>query len=124
MPFLVRLLVNAAALWIATQVVPGVTYDGGLLPMLAVALVFGVLNASLRPIAKILTFPLIIVTLGIFALVINGLMLWLTSALSSTLGLGFHVSGFWAAFWGALVVSLVSLVLSMLIRDPSTRIAR
>src|SRR5580704_9206936 len=124
MPFLVRLLVNAAALWVATQVVPGVTFDGGPLPMLGVALVFGVLNASLRPIAKILTFPLIIVTLGIFALVINGLMLWLTSALSSTLGLGFHVSGFWAAFWGALVVSLISLVLSMLIRDPTRRIAR
>jgi putative membrane protein len=124
MPFLVRLLVNAAALWVATQVVPGVTFDGGPLPMLGVALVFGVLNASLRPLAKILTFPLIIFTLGIFALVINGLMLWLTSALSATLGLGFHVSGFWAAFWGALVVSLVSLVLSMLIREPATRIAR
>jgi putative membrane protein len=124
MPFLVRLLVNAAALWVATQVVPGVTFDGGPLPMLGVALVFGVLNASLRPAAKILTFPLIIVTLGIFALVINGLMLWLTSALSSTLGLGFHVSGFWAAFWGALVVSLVSLLLSMLIREPAGRIAR
>jgi putative membrane protein len=123
MPFLVRLLVNAAALWVATQVVPGVTFDGGPLPMLGVALVFGVLNASLRPAAKILTFPLIIVTLGIFALVINGLMLWLTSALSSTLGLGFHVSGFWAAFWGALVVSLVSLLLSMLIREPAGRIA-
>jgi putative membrane protein len=124
MPFLVRLLVNAAALWVATRIVPGVTFDGGPLPMLGVALVFGVLNASLRPLAKILTFPLIIVTLGIFALVINGLMLWLTSALSSTLGLGFRVSGFWAAFWGALVVSLVSLVLSMLIRDPTRRIAR
>jgi putative membrane protein len=124
MPFLVRLLVNAAALWVATQVVPGVTFDGGPLPMLGVALVFGVLNASLRPLTKILTFPLIIVTLGIFALVINGLMLWLTSGLSSTLGLGFHVSGFWAAFWGALVVSLVSLVLSMLIRDPARRIVR
>jgi putative membrane protein len=124
MPFLVRLLVNAAALWVATQVVPGVSFDGGPLPMLGVALVFGVLNASLRPLAKILTFPLIIVTLGIFALVINGLMLWLTSALSSTLGLGFHVSGFWAAFWGALVVSLVSLLLSMLIREPATRIPR
>jgi putative membrane protein len=124
MPFLVRLLVNAAALWVATQIVPGVTFDGGPLPMLGVALVFGVLNASLRPAAKILTFPLIIVTLGIFALVINGLMLWLTSALSSTLGLGFHVSGFWAAFWGALVVSLVSLLLSMLIREPAGRIAR
>ena len=124
MPFLVRLLVNAAALWVATQVVRGVSFDGGPLPMLGVALVFGVLNASLRPLAKILTFPLIIVTLGIFALVINGLMLWLTSALSSTLGLGFHVSGFWAAFWGALVVSLVSLLLSMLIREPARRIPR
>ena len=120
MPFLVRLLVNAAALWVATQVVSGVSFDGGLLPMLGVALVFGVVNALLRPVAKILTFPIIIVTLGIFALVINGLMLWLTSSLSSALGLGFHVSGFWAAFWGALVVSLVSLVLSMLIRDRST----
>ena len=120
MPFLVRLLVNAAGLWVATLVVSGVTFDGGLLPMLGVALVFGVVNALLRPVAKILTFPIIIVTLGIFALVINGLMLWLTSSLSSALGLGFHVSGFWAAFWGAIVVSLVSLVLSMLIRDRST----
>ena len=119
MPFLVRLLVNAAALWVATQVVSGVTFDGGPLPMLAVALVFGIVNALLRPVAKILTFPIIIVTLGIFALVINGLMLWLTSSLSSELGLGFHVRGFWAAFWGAIVVSLVSLVLSMLIRDRS-----
>src|SRR5580692_177488 len=111
MPFLVRLLVNAAALWAATRVVPGVTFDGGALPMLGVALVFGVLNASLRPLAKILTFPLIIVTLGIFALVINGLMLWLTSSLSSALGLGFHVSGFWPAFWGGVVVSIVSMML-------------
>jgi putative membrane protein len=119
MPFLIRLLVNAAALWVATQVVPGVTYDGGPLPMFGVALVFGVLNAFIRPVAKILTFPLIIVTLGIFALVINGLMLWLTSSLSSALGLGFHVSGFWAAFWGALVVSIVSTILSMLLKDAS-----
>jgi putative membrane protein len=118
MPFLIRLLVNAAALWVATQLVPGVTYDGGALPMLGVALVFGVLNASLRPVAKILTFPLIILTLGIFALVINGLMLWLTSSLSSALGLGFHVSGFWAAFWGGLVVSIVSTILSMLVAEP------
>lgn len=119
MPFLIRLLVNAAALWVATQVVPGVTYSGGPLPLFGVALVFGVLNAFIRPVAKILTFPLIIVTLGIFALVINGLMLWLTSSLSSALGLGFHVSGFWAAFWGALVVSLVSTILSLLLKDAS-----
>ena len=118
MPFLIRLLVNAAALWVATRLVPGVGYDGGALPFLGVALVFGVVNAFLRPVAKILTFPLIIVTLGIFALVINGLMLWLTSSLSSALGLGFHVSGFWAAFWGGLVVSLVSTILSMLVTEP------
>ncbi len=124
MPFLIRLLVNAAALWVATQVVPGVSYAGGPVPMLGVALVFGVLNASLRPVAKILTFPLIIVTLGIFALVINGLMLWLTSSLSSALGLGFHVNGFWAAFWGGLVVSLVSMMLSMLVVADAPRSPR
>jgi putative membrane protein len=118
-PFLVRLLVNAAALWVATRVVPGVTFAGGWLPLLAVAVVFGVVNAFIRPVAKILTFPLIIVTLGIFALVVNGLMLWLTSSLSEALGLGFHVGGFWAAFWGALVVSLVSTILSMLVADAS-----
>ena len=117
MPFLVRWLVNAAALWVATQIVPGVSYSGGPLPLLGVALVFGVVNAVIRPVAKILTFPIIILTLGIFALVINGLMLMLTSALSSALELGFHVDGFWAAFWGALVVSLVSTILSLFIRD-------
>jgi putative membrane protein len=119
MPFLIRLLVNAAALWVATQLVPGVTYVGGPLPFLAVALVFGVINAILRPVLKILTLPIIILTLGIFALVINGLMLLLTSSLSEALGLGFHVRGFWPAFWGALVVSVVSTVLSLLIRDAA-----
>jgi putative membrane protein len=117
MLFFIRLLVNAAALWVATQIVPGVSLSGGPLPLLGVALVFGVVNALIRPVARILTFPLIILTLGIFALVINGLMLWLTSSLSSALGLGFHVSGFWAAFWGALVVSLVSTMLSLFIAD-------
>jgi putative membrane protein len=118
MPFLVRLVVNAAALWVATRVVPGVSYTGGVLPFLGVALVFGVINAYLRPLAKILTFPLIIVTLGIFSLIVNGLMLWLTGALSDALGLGFRVSGFWAAFFGALVVSVVSLLLTMIVREP------
>ena len=118
MPFLIRLFVNAAALWVATRLVPGVVYDGGALPLLGVALVFGVVNAFLRPLAKILAFPLIILTLGIFALVINGLMLWLTSSLSSALGLGFHVSGFWAAFVGGLVVSVVSTILSMIVTGP------
>lgn len=116
MHFAIRLLVNATALWVATQIVPGVTYSGGAAPFLAVALVFGVINATLRPLTKILTFPLILVTLGLFALVVNGLMLWLTSSLSASLGLGFHVSGFWSAFFGALVVSIVSALLSITIR--------
>src|SRR5580765_7732577 len=121
MRFLVRLLINACALWVATQLVRGVTFNGDVLPFLGVALIFGVINATIRPVAKILTFPLIIVTLGIFSLVVNGLMLWLTSSLSVALGLGFQVSGFWAAFFGALIVSIVSTLLSMMVtEEPRT----
>ena len=117
MAFIVRLIVNGAALWVATRIVPGVTFDGDLLPFIGVAVVFGVVNAFIRPAAKILTFPLIILTLGLFALVVNGLMLWLTSAVSRSLGLGFHVAGFWSAFFGGLVVSIVSILLWALIHD-------
>ena len=117
MSFLIRLLVNAAALWVATQFVTGVTYHGAALPFVGVALVFGIVNAIIRPILKFFTFPLFILTFGLFALVLNGLMLWLTSSLSRALGIGFHVSGFGPAFWGALVVSLVSTLLGILIRD-------
>jgi putative membrane protein len=116
-PFVIRLLVNAAALWVATRLVPGVSFSGGWPAFLGVALVFGVVNAFIRPVAKLLAFPLILLTLGIFALVVNGLMLWLTSSFSTTLGLGFHVRGFWPAFWGALVVSVVSAMLSALLSD-------
>lgn len=121
MGFLLRLFVNAAALWVATRLVPGVTYSGELLPFLGVALVFGVVNAFIRPVAKLLALPLIILTLGVFALIVNGLMLWLTSSMSTSLGLGFHVSGFWAAFFGSLVVSIVSTVLWMFVADDSMR---
>jgi putative membrane protein len=116
--FLLRLLINAAALWVATRIVPGVTYSGDWIPFFGVALIFGVINSFVGFMAKILTFPLIIVTLGLFIFVINGLMLWLTSAASGALGLGFRVEGFWAAFWGALVVSLVSMALSLMMRPP------
>jgi putative membrane protein len=119
MGFLVRLLINAAALWVATRLVPGVTYSGDVVPLLGVALVFGIVNAFIRPIAKLLALPLIILTLGLFALVVNGLMLWLTSSLSSSLGLGFHVSGFWAAVFGSLVVSIVSTVLWMFVQEDA-----
>jgi putative membrane protein len=119
MNFVVRLLANAAALYVATQIVPGVTFEGTWLAFFGVALVFGVVNAFVRPIAWVLTFPVILLTLGLFLLVINGLMLWLTSRLSTALGLGFHVSGFWAAFWGAAVVSIVGILLSALTRRQS-----
>jgi|SRR5581483_5384796 len=119
--FFVRLLVNAAALWVATRLVPGVEYSGGWLPILGVALVFGAVNAVVGKVARIVTFPLIVLTLGLFLLVLNGLLLWLTSAISGALGLGFHVRGFWPAFWGALVVSLVAAVLHVAVRDAAPR---
>jgi putative membrane protein len=117
MHFLARLLINAAALWVATYVVPGIAYQGRWTSLLVVALVFGVLNASVRPLLKVLTFPLLILSLGLFTLVINALMLWLTGWVSDRLALGFHVAGFWAAFWGGLVVSIVSLLLSIFVRS-------
>jgi putative membrane protein len=115
MHFLVRLLINAAALWVATNIVPGIVYQGRWTSLLIVALVFGVLNASVRPLIKVLTFPLLILTLGLFTLVINALMLMLTGWFSDQLNLGLHVEGFWPAFWGGLVVSIVSLTLSIFV---------
>lgn len=113
MHFLLRLLINAVALWVAIRLVPGIDYQGHWVSLLVVALVFGVLNASVRPMLKLLTFPLLILTLGLFTFVINALMLWLTAWVSGLLNLGFYVSGFWSAFLGGLVVSIVSVLLSM-----------
>src|SRR5580765_5485404 len=121
MGFVIRLIVNAAARWVAKRLVSDVSYTGEQLPLLAVALVFGVVNTFIGTLTKILAIPLIILTLGLFIFVINGLMLMLTSSLSGALGLGFHVSGFWSAFFGALVVSIVSTVLTMFVRDSTRR---
>ena len=87
---LLRLLVNAAALWVATQVVPGISFTGDWALLFGVALVFGALNVAVRPILLILTLPFLLVTLGFFLLVLNAVMLLLTSAVSDALGLGFH----------------------------------
>jgi putative membrane protein len=115
MQILWRLLINAAALWAATRLVPGISFDGDWRLLFVVALIFGVLNVAVRPILILLTLPLFIVTLGLFTFVLNALMLWLTSAVSDALGLGFHVSGFGAAFLGALVVTVVSFMLSLFV---------
>lgn len=119
MRFLLRWLINAAALWVAVRIVPGVTYEGDWAYLLLVALVFGLLNALLRPLLTVLTCPLLVLTLGLFTFVINAVILLLTSAISRSLGVGFHVDGFWAAFLGALVVSIVSVLLSLFLRESS-----
>ena len=88
---------------------------GGWSTLIVVALIFGVLNASVRPLLWFMTLPLLIVTLGLFTFVLNALMLWLTGAVSDWLGLGFQVEGFGAAFLGAVVVSVVSFMLSLFV---------
>lgn len=117
MRFLIRLVITAAALWAATRIVTGITYSGSMAGFLGVALVFGLLNAIVRPVLKFFTFPLFLITLGLFTFVLNAFMLWLASHVAASFGLRFHVAGFAAAFWGALVVSIVSFLLSMLVPD-------
>jgi len=119
--FLLRLLVNAAALYIATRFVDGVHFEGDWLTLFTVALIFGVVNAVIKPVTKFVTFPLIILTLGLFLLVINGLMLVLTSRISTWFDLGFTVSGFRAAFLGALVVSVINALAGLVIGDSKKR---
>lgn len=119
MHIITRLLVNAGALWAATRLVPGISFTGDWRLLFVVALVFGVLNAAVRPVLWFMTLPLLLVTLGLFTFVLNAVMLWLTGAVSGALGLGFHVDGFGAAFLGALVVSIVSFMLSIFV--ASTR---
>ena len=118
MRVLLRLVVNAAALWVAVQFIPGISFDGNPVLLLAVALVFGVINTIVKPIVTLFSLPAVLLTLGLFLLVINALMLWFTGWLSTQLGLGFHVDGFGAAFLGAIVVSLVAWALSTFIGEP------
>src|SRR5215207_6113520 len=110
---LLHWLLNAAALWIAAYLLPGLEFRGGLTDLLLVAAVFGIVNSLLRPILTVLTCPLIVLTLGLFTLVINALMLMVTGWLSARWDLGFTVSGFWAAFLGGLGVGIVSLLLTV-----------
>ena len=122
MRFLIRVLASAAALAVATAVVPGIELTTGsvtskVLTLIGVALIFGVINAFLKPIVKIVGCAFYILTLGLIALVVNALLLWLTSWLAGKLNLPWHITGFWPAFWGAIIVSVVGWLLSILIRD-------
>ena len=114
---LARLAVNAVALYVAAQFVPGVSFTrpNDWQTVILVALIFGVVNALIRPLTLAVTCLINLVTLGLFTLVVNAAMLWLTSEAAASLGLGFRVDGFVAALLGAMVISLVSLVLSRLV---------
>ena len=121
MNLIIRLVINALALWLATRLVDGISFDGQIAFLFVVALVFGAVNTIVKPILMVLTFPFLIVTLGLFLLGLNAAMLWLTGAISDAAGLGFHVSSFKAAFIGGLVVSVVSFVLSLMVGGDSKK---
>jgi putative membrane protein len=119
--FLIRVVVNALALGAAAWLLAGISVGGDtqeqLLTLLAVGAVFGVVNAFITPVVQLLSLPFIILTLGLFLLVVNALMLMLTSSISDALGLSFSVDGFWTAVLGSIIISIVSAVLGALTSD-------
>ena len=122
MKILLKVVVTAVALWVATILVNGieVTADSTINrvgTLLAVAVIVGVINAFLKPIIKMLGCAFYVLTLGLFALVVNALLLMLAGWVAEQLDLPFDVSGFWAAFWGAIIVALVSWLLNLFIPD-------
>jgi putative membrane protein len=119
--FLLRWIINVAAFYAAILLVQGIQYSGAWTGVLVLALIAGLLNAFIRPLLQLLTCPLIILTLGLFTLVINTLIFWGTAAIGSALGISITVDGFWSAFLGALVVSVVSVILSLVLRDELRR---
>lgn len=121
MRFLIRWAINTLALFVAVWIVPGIRLESGWFSLVWLGLIFGLVNATVRPVLKFLTCPLILLTLGLFTLVINALMLSLTAWLGNLVGIELVLDGFWAAFWGALVVSVVSVLLSLFVREEKER---
>jgi len=119
MKIVFRWIIVSLSLFIAAWLVPGIRVDGNAwVAYAAMAVILGLVNALVRPVLTLLSCPLIILTLGLFVLVINGLTLWLASAIAvNWFGIGFYVDGFWPAFWGALIASIVSIILSALVRE-------
>jgi putative membrane protein len=118
--FVIRVVVNALALALATWLLADIRVTGGsqahkIVTLLLVAAIFGVVNAVVRPIVKFLSFPLILLTLGLLIFVINALMLLLTSWVSGKVGLGFHVHGFWTAVVGAIIVTIATWLIDLVL---------
>jgi putative membrane protein len=124
MKFVLWLVVNAVALGAAVWLLDGITLTAGttgdrVVTLLVVGAIFGVITSVVRPIVNLLSLPLIILTLGLMLIVTNALMLLLTSKVAGTFGLEFHVDGFWTAVLGAIVISVVSMVVEWLLPDAS-----
>jgi len=123
MAFILRVLINGVAIWLATELLSGLTIEGAdstgskIGIILLIALIFGIVNAVVKPIVKVLSIPLYILTLGLFTLVVNALMLLLTSWITSFTDWHLVIDGFWWAVGGALIISVVSFVLSVVIPE-------
>jgi putative membrane protein len=122
MSLIIRLIVNAIALWVATVIVSGVELESAstqdrVITLLVVAAIFALVNVVVRPIVKILSLPLYVLTLGLFTFVVNALMLLLTSWIADQFDVPFSVDGFWSAVLGGLVISFVSWILNLLLPD-------
>lgn len=119
---IIRWFINAVAVWVAANIVPGIMLtDESPVGIIVIALILGLLNATLNPLLKFLTCPFILLTLGLGALLINTLVFWLAGELGQSLGYGFSVEGFWSAFLGALVVSVVSVILGIFLKEEPDR---
>ena len=122
----IRVVVVAVALWVATLVVPGIEVASGpgsseTVILLLVAVIFGVVNAVLKPVIRVVGCPLYVLTLGLVELVVNALLFLLVGAIARSIGLPFVVAGFGAAFWGAIVVGFVGFLLHLLVPDRLDR---
>jgi putative membrane protein len=126
MRFVIRVLITAVAMLVATWVLPGIEVTAGttlrkVATLIVVALIFGVINAVLKPIVKVIGCFFYIITLGLIGLVVNALLLWLTSWVAGKLNLPFHITGFWPAFWGAIIIGVVSWLLSITLGERRHR---
>jgi putative membrane protein len=124
MGFLLRVIVTAIALWVAELLVSGITVSGrgplaNAMTLLGVALIFGVVNAVLKPLIKLFGCIFYIVTLGLISFVVNALLFLFTSWIAGKLNLPFHVDGFWSAFWGAIIVGVVGWLIGLVVPDRS-----
>jgi putative membrane protein len=117
--FVLRWVINAIALYLAILVLPGIDLKSGFVSIIWLALIFGFVNALFRPLLKFLTCPLIMLTLGLFTIVINTFLFWLTSVIGQSFGLALTISDpvWWNAFLGGLVVSVVSVIMTLILKD-------